>query len=481
MLAKKKTNIKQLASILLINFMENLDLTEILNREKECLQMRRYVETFYKVRTATSTSPKNHTKRGLYLFGKSGIGKTSFVKRNLIEWNYDVIIYDAGESRNKSIIETISNSNLSSVNILSSMRKKQKRIVLVMDEIDGMNNGDRGGITSLIKLIRTKKTKKQSTEPSINIPVICIGDCHSDKKINELKKVCEIIELLAPTKSQMEKLLHILIPHADTIFKDFVGCDLRKLELLYKIDVNERKLPPQMTTSFLRNDFSFQSHWQPDAFTSTDVKQTASTILSTRTSFLDHDNVINDNDRTIVGLLYHENVVDLVEKLKPHISFQQLLIKYTEVLSNLCFSDYIDRIIFQKQIWHLNEMSSLTKTSYNSFIIQQCFKKKIPCLQTIRFTKILTKYSSEYNNASFIIDMSQSLMLDKSDLFSFFLYIKEKLENDQTKILQLLSSFDVSNLDTLRMFRYIEKYIEHSDEIDEEDDAKEQEMIEEEE
>ena len=30
-----------------------------------------------------------------------------------------------------------------------------------MDEIDGMNNGDKGGINSLIKLIRPKKTKKQ--------------------------------------------------------------------------------------------------------------------------------------------------------------------------------------------------------------------------------------------------------------------------------------------------------------------------------
>ena len=30
-----------------------------------------------------------------------------------------------------------------------------------MDEIDGMNNGDKGGITALLKLIRQKKTKKQ--------------------------------------------------------------------------------------------------------------------------------------------------------------------------------------------------------------------------------------------------------------------------------------------------------------------------------
>ena len=30
-----------------------------------------------------------------------------------------------------------------------------------MDEIDGMNSGDKGGINSLIKLIRPKKTKNK--------------------------------------------------------------------------------------------------------------------------------------------------------------------------------------------------------------------------------------------------------------------------------------------------------------------------------
>lgn len=434
--------------------MQNLNVTAILEREKECLQLQHYVESFYKLRTPTKAQ-----KRGLYLFGKSGIGKTSFVKRTLMELNYDVITYDAGESRNKSIIETISNSNLSSVNILSSLHKSQKRIVLVMDEIDGMNNGDRGGITSLIKLIRTKKTKKQSLEPSINIPVICIGDCHSDKKINELKKVCDIIELMPPTKQQMMKLIELMIPQADPIFTEYVGDDLRKLNMLYKISLKENE-QKQHNSSFLKNDFEFEYHWQRDTFATTDVKQTTSTLLSTRTRFSDHDSIINDNDRTIVGLLYHENVADLVEKVKTGIPFEQLLTQYNEVLSNFCFSDYIDRIIFQKQVWHLNEMSSLIKTSYNSFLLQQLVKKKIPCLQSIRFTKILTKYSSEYNNASFVNDMTQSLMLDKSDLISFFLHIKEKLENDQNKILQLLSSFDVTNLDALRMYRYIDKFKE---------------------
>ena len=45
--------------------------------------------------------------------------------------------------------------------ILSLFKKEKRNIAIIMDEIDGMNNGDKGGINSLIKLIRPKKTKKQ--------------------------------------------------------------------------------------------------------------------------------------------------------------------------------------------------------------------------------------------------------------------------------------------------------------------------------
>ena len=57
-----------------------------------------------------------------------------------------------------------------------------------MDEIDGMNSGDKGGINALIKLIRPKKTKKQKKEDITMNPIICIGNYHIDKKIKEMMK-----------------------------------------------------------------------------------------------------------------------------------------------------------------------------------------------------------------------------------------------------------------------------------------------------
>ena len=102
----------------------------------------------------------NKIKRGFYIYGEPGIGKTIFVKKILQDLNYDIIIYNASNIRNKSIIDELSKNNMSDTNVVSMFHKKKRKIAIIMDEIDGMNSGDKGGITSLITLIRNKKNKK---------------------------------------------------------------------------------------------------------------------------------------------------------------------------------------------------------------------------------------------------------------------------------------------------------------------------------
>ena len=105
---------------------------------------------------------------------------------------------------------------------------------------------------------------------------------------------------------------------------------------------------------------------------------------------------MNETDRTSVGLLFHENIIDVLEQFPKN----NTIPFYKDILNNICFSDYIDRITFQKQIWIFNEMSSLTKTFYNNYLYHEKFgNKKIDYNpKNVRFTKVLTKYSTEYNN-----------------------------------------------------------------------------------
>ena len=134
----------------------------------------------------------------------------------------------------------------------------------------------------------------------------------------------------------------------------------------------------------------------------------------------------------------------------------------------MCFADYIDRITFQKQIWQFNEMSSFIKTFKNNKLYHETFKKKPKYNpQEVRFTKVLTKYSTEYNNSLFIQNLCQQLGMDRKDLFSFFLELKSKY--DDSKLLALFENYEITKLDINRIYRYLEKYTNEN--VNEEDEV----------
>jgi len=161
---------------------------------------------------------------------------------------------------------------------------------------------------------------------------------------------------------------------------------------------------------------------------------------------------MNETDRTIVGLLWHENIVDTLQKIDPQQSFPF----YRKFLENMCFSDYIDRITFQKQIWQFNEMSSLTKTMYNNKLFNDTFPKRAKFNPTdVRFTKVLTKYSTEYNNSVFLQNLCGKLQMDKKDLL---LYFGEMQKNhSEEAIIAIMETYDITKLDIQRLYRYIDK------------------------
>jgi replication factor C subunit 1 len=74
--------------------------------------------------------------------------------------NYDIIQYDTGDVRNKILFDNIASNNVSNQNVLHMFTKTAKNIAIVMDEIEGMNSGDKGGLSALIKLVRQKKNKE---------------------------------------------------------------------------------------------------------------------------------------------------------------------------------------------------------------------------------------------------------------------------------------------------------------------------------
>jgi len=434
--------------------MEHIDMNENFNRQEISTELKDHL-VHYEDRI------KNiNYKKGIYIYGTPGSGKTGFVNKLLKELDYDMVKYDAGDVRNKSLIDTITSNNVSNRNVLDMFTKKVRKIAIVMDEIDGMNNGDKGGITALIKLIRQKKTKKQRLEHTCSHPIICIGNYYIDKKIKELMKVCNVFEIKTPTHIQINTILTRVIPDYTELKKVdindilmYIQGDLRKLRFVCESVI---KQPNILKNGKLMELFRTKLYDE-------DSKKITQTLIMKPASFKEHEHFMNETDRTIVALLWHENLVDVLSKLDINITFPL----YYKILTNICIADYIDRITFQKQIWQFNEMSSLIKTFYNNKIYHDTVTdNSIKMLPEIRFTKVLTKYSTEYNNILFIYNLTQQLNLDKKDTVALFqelrLYYGDDLITNMehiNSIEQIFEPYGLTKLDIKRIYRYLDRTV----------------------
>ncbi|KAK9903071.1 hypothetical protein M0R45_001287 [Rubus argutus] len=145
-------------------------------------------------------------KKAVLLSGTPGIGKTTSAKLVSQMLGFQAIEVNASDSRGKAdskIVKGIGGSNANSVKelvsneALSMDRSKHPKTVLIMDEVDGMSAGDRGGVADLIASIKSSK-----------IPIICICNDRYSQKLKSLVNYCLLLSFRKPTKQQMAKRLN---------------------------------------------------------------------------------------------------------------------------------------------------------------------------------------------------------------------------------------------------------------------------------
>ena len=228
------------------------------------------------------------------------------------------------------------------------------------------------------------------------------------------------------------------------------------------------KKPEILTEETIQNIFHIKSFNE-------DAKKITHLLIENPVALKDHTKIMNETDRTIVALLLHENIIDTMNKMNKNESFPF----YLKILDNMCFADYTDRITFQNQIWQFNEMSSLIKTFHINKMYHDTFpeNKKLYKTDEIRFTKVLTKYSTEYNNLLFIYDLCQKLDMDKKDLFAFFQELRLFYNNDfynspevLHKVEKIFENYNINKLDIKRMYRYLDKNVKKENITDDLDD-----------
>jgi hypothetical protein len=251
-----------------------------------------------------------------------------------------------------------------------------------------------------------------------------------------------------PTDNQLLNIIKKIMPTLENDIQNdlisFVQGDLRKLDSTFIIYKNQESI---LKNKIIQNMFQLKIYNE-------DTKDIIKNLFNNKYTIDQHSDVMNDTNRTSVGLLFHENVIDTLNNAdnKERVDF------YIKFLNNICVSDYIDRITFQKQIWSFNEMSSIIKTLYNNNLFHNSKVEKNE-IDSIRFTKVLTKYSTEYNNMLFLNELCQKLQMDKKDILGFFTTLRENYDMNYIYEMFDNENYEMNKLDVNRIYRFINRYI----------------------
>lgn len=143
-------------------------------------------------------------KKAVLLSGSPGIGKTSSALIVTRELGYEPVEVNASDTRSKSdasVAKGIGGKLSNSIRELTTnaavsydQAGRRRRLCLIMDEVDGMSAGDRGGVADLIKTIAQSK-----------VPIIAICNDKYSPKLRSLRNHCIELDFRKPTVQQISK------------------------------------------------------------------------------------------------------------------------------------------------------------------------------------------------------------------------------------------------------------------------------------
>ena len=171
--------------------------------------------------------------RAVLISGPPGIGKTTTALLACEQLGMKPIELNASDARSKASIKEIVEEALGNTSIAAFCQKKKvdTKSVIIMDEVDGMSSGDRGGIAELIAVV--KKTR---------VPVICICNDRQSTKIKSLAAHCLDLRFQKPLPEQVCTRLVLIsnMEHAGLSMNEgrriaaIANCDIRQaIHLLY--------------------------------------------------------------------------------------------------------------------------------------------------------------------------------------------------------------------------------------------------------
>ena len=309
----------------------------------------------------------NRTTPAFLLVGPPGIGKTTLVHRIMKKIGYTLCEFNASHTRSgiafrKTILPLLKHGG-----VKEWLRDgSNNRLAVLLDEMDGLSGGEKGGLSELLGFLREWR-KGDGSHPLV---LIC-NNLHG-RPMEQIRRICTTM-ILNPPKTDV--ILETLKGTHD-LPSNVAQCgDLR---VIFRHLQGFPALDQQV-------------HIEDSNCTSASLEWAWHCLFSEYDPYVTI--ALENNEANLAGLVLHENAPARLE------GYDDALEVYKRIFNILYVSDWADFWAFFYQCWQILPLTQQLKLKVTNQIFHQKGApiKEPPAAENLVFTRVLSRQSALFN------------------------------------------------------------------------------------